>query len=228
MTKDSVVNWRSILLDSGYFISNQSRQLLSYLGFCFVIGASFSLLFSFSILWEVDPSLEVLIAILRFLVSILLQCGLLVFIDTISQQQRISPLRAVMTAAPKLLTYIVAEFLAGLTVLVGLMMFIVPGVFLYSRLLLADFLIVLGGENNPLAALRGSFRRTAGNTGGLIVVVLLCILPVFVISWLGVLHQLANPGLLVRLLWMLVSWMLIIFWTLVRYRCYLLLREEKV
>jgi len=226
VVKDAVVDWRSLLLDSGYFIVNQWKQLLTYLGFCVAIGASFALLFSFSSLWEENASLEVLISVLRFLVSILLQCGLLVFIDTISQREGISPLRALIIAAPKLLTYVVAEFLAGFAVLIGLMMFILPGLFLYSRLILLDFLIVLGGENQPLAALRASFRQTAGNTKGLIVIVLLCILPVFIISWVGVVHQLRNPAFFIRLLWMVIGWMLIIFWTLIRYRCYLLLKEE--
>lgn len=220
------MDWLAILLDSGYFIRNKWEPLLAYLSFCVVIGVLFSLAFAFSSLLADNSSLEGLVFVLRFLVSILLQCGLLVFIDAIGQQRRISPVRAVMIAAPKLFTYLVAKFLVSLAVLVGLIGLILPGLLVYARLLLVDFLIVLGGENRPLSALLQSFSRTAGNTMGLVMIILFCIFPIFLISWVGVIHQIQNPTFLVRLLWMLVGWMLIILWAVVRYRCYLLLKES--
>lgn len=92
--------------------------------------------------------------------------------------------------APALL---LAYTLMAVGVYAGLLMLILPGLWIYVRLSLAGFLVTLE-EHSPLQALQGSFERTAGSVQWQLLGALL-VLAILVFSILNLLGGAIHAGL---------------------------------
>jgi hypothetical protein len=68
--------------------------------------------------------------------------------------------------------YMAVNLLTGLLVLPGLILFIVPGIYILVRLNLSPMVMVTAQEHSPLAAMRQSWALTRGNVLPLLVVLL--------------------------------------------------------
>ena len=80
----------------------------------------------------------------------------------------------IAASLPLLPTYFAAAILSNVIVAIGLILFIVPGIYLLGRLAPVGPLIVAEERRNPLDALRRSFQLTAGKgwaVAGLVVIV---------------------------------------------------------
>ena len=65
------------------------------------------------------------------------------------------------------LNYIIASIAMGAAVLVGLILFVIPGIYLAIRLQFYKFLIVDKGDISPINALKESWKMTEGHTWNL-------------------------------------------------------------
>lgn len=92
----------------------------------------------------------------------LLAGGMLVLICMVSDGQRVSALRAIGGSAPMLPRLLLVIFLTTFMVQLGMMLVVIPGIFITILLAMAPVLVV---QNNmgALAALRASLRITWGN-----------------------------------------------------------------
>lgn len=214
--------WHKVLGDCVYFIRIESKQLLRYLGFCLSISVIFlAITYSFPVLEQ-----NVLFLIIYMFAQIHLLCGTLIFIDSINEQQALSPWQALMTALPRLASFIGVSILTGVGVAVGFIFFIVPGIYLNARWLVADMCAVLAEKKRPLSAMTTSMQLTRGNSIQLCILVIIntmLLLSLVVATILGG----QNPNLVVEFLTILLSWLVYFFWIIVRYRCYLLLRGRQ-
>jgi uncharacterized membrane protein len=93
---------------------------------------------------------------------------------------------AIRAAALLLPVYFLTSFLSGLIIFVGLVLFIVPGLYLMARLAVAGPAIVAETLRNPVEALRRSFALTKGNGWAILVLLLVVILAYLVLSMAGV------------------------------------------
>lgn len=131
-------------------------------------------------------------------------------------------LLAIGVAPALLLTYV----LLVVAVYVGLLMLILPGIWLYVRLSLAAFVVTLEGHS-PLQALQASFERTSGSVqwhllGALVLLVLLMFSVIRIISGAALAQVGHHPameaalGLLVAMGGTLISVLLFRFYGLTR------------
>ena len=224
---ESLGGWHNVLLDSVYFARAHLVSLAHYLSFSILLWilAWFAVASLMSL--EQGRSLLGFFSAANFLLITLLHCGLLVFIDALSNRRNLTPWQSVMIAAARLPAYIIAEILVGFSVAIGLIFLLVPGIYIYARLLLVDLFVVLAEKNRPLPAITFSLRGTRGNVKDLIILVLVCVFPILALSWVAVVHRMNYPGFVSEFFWAVMSWMMVIFWSLVRYRCYLLLKDKK-
>ncbi|HEX8257583.1 MAG TPA: YciC family protein [Allosphingosinicella sp.] len=93
---------------------------------------------------------------------------------------------AIKAAALLLPVYFLTSFLSGLVIFVGLVLFIVPGLYLMARLAVAGPAIVAERLRNPVDALRRSVAVTKGNGWAILALLLVLILAYFVLSLAGV------------------------------------------
>ena len=111
---------------------------------------------------------------------------------------------------------------------VGLLFFILPGLYCYIRFSLFDFSVLLE-QRSLLAALNQSLRYTRTIVWQIIGILILtfslfCLLN---ISLSILLRGLSLPSLLIHLSEEIIALAGSIFWLVMRYRCFLLLREKQ-
>ena len=78
------------------------------------------------------------------------------------------------------MNYLISAILAGVIVLAGLLLLVVPGIYLAIRLQYYKFLIVDKENISPVMALKESWRMTEGHTWNLFLFMLLIILINFI------------------------------------------------
>ncbi|MEH6791927.1 hypothetical protein [Parasphingorhabdus sp.] len=92
-----------------------------------------------------------------------------------------------LTAALKLfLVYLLAQLLSGLVALPGFLLFVIPGFYITSRLILVPALIADEGERNVVDLLRNSWSLTRGN--GFAILLFLLMIGIVGIITIGVLE----------------------------------------
>jgi len=80
------------------------------------------------------------------------------------------------TAFKYFLTFLLANILSGLVIIAGFLLFIVPGLYVFGRLILVPMVIADQSDRNPVEALKKSWEITKGNG--------FSILLLFIIIWL--------------------------------------------
>lgn len=115
--------------------------------------------------------------------------------------------------------------LSSLLIMFGISLFILPGIWVMTNLVFAEYLLVLRGMA-PIAAMRESFQMVRGNFWRILV----CMLGVMVPLWLfngitlGLLPEEVNP--LLELLVSVINSFLQLFSTVVLFRLYMLITES--
>ncbi|MEH6757797.1 MAG: hypothetical protein V7676_09810 [Parasphingorhabdus sp.] len=77
------------------------------------------------------------------------------------------------TARRLFLIFLVANILTGLVTFAGLMLLIIPGLYVACRLILVPIIIADHGERNPITALKESWNNTIGNGFSILLLVLM-------------------------------------------------------
>ena len=217
----SLLLWHEVLSDCFLFVRREFKQLFRYLIFCILFSG-----ISLSVLYFV-PSLEqsLLFFVGYLLMQILLLCGGLVFVNAVSEQRFLPPWKALATALPRLASFIGVSLLTGLLTSLGFILFIIPGIYLSARWMVADMCAVLA-EKGPMDAMALSKALTADNILQLAVLVIINIslfLSLILVSFSISLEQ----NLIVDVLGSILSWMIYLFWIIVRYRCYIILKSQQ-
>ncbi|TFI57846.1 hypothetical protein E2493_12695 [Sphingomonas parva] len=139
----------------------------------------------------VDQLMEAMRAYVQFAWPWVLLETLVNMIGTIAILRLIFPRQtstvgAVIAASlPLVPTYFVAAILSNITVGLGLLLFIIPGIYLLGRLTPVGPVIVAEERRNPIDALRRSFQITAGKgwaVAGLVLIVAIAGVIVMVVA----------------------------------------------
>jgi uncharacterized membrane protein len=105
-------------------------------------------------------SLTIVCALLSYLLSIFLQCGLTrIWVDAALGQS--PPFDALFSQGAKAARYLGVALLTALAVLGGLLLFIVPGIIIALGFSLAPY-YVIDGEMGPIRAMQASWAATRG------------------------------------------------------------------
>ncbi|MGB5484406.1 hypothetical protein [Parasphingorhabdus sp.] len=78
-----------------------------------------------------------------------------------------------ITALKAFLIYLIANLLTGLLVLPGLFLFVLPGAYIWARLVLAPVVIADRGERNPVGAIKKSWSLTQNNGFSILLFILI-------------------------------------------------------
>ncbi|OLS63843.1 hypothetical protein [Pseudomonas putida] len=114
--------------------------------------------------------------------------------------------------------------LSSLLIMFGISLFILPGIWVMTNLVFAEYLLVLRGMA-PIAAMRESFQMVRGNFWHILICMLGVMAPLWLISGitLGLLPEEVNPVL--ELLVSVFNSFLQLFSTVVLFRLYMLVSE---
>ena len=159
-------------------------------------------------------------ALLGLALAGLIQCGFILVLAALNKGDRLTAWAALLRALIYLPAYLLAYILMNLAVLAGLILFVFPGIYLYARFLLFDFFILLGGKD-PLQALGTSFSATKTAVWTIIMATL-----VFSGTLIGLwVFNTFTEDLVpyFKYLYAVLLWGLSFFFTIVRYRFFLLL-----
>ncbi len=217
-TQVSPVKLGRVLTDSCRFIGFFSRPIVTYAVVAIAAEWLFHLLKSgitaqlFLGVWT----------IFGLLLSALLHCGFVVFLGSLNSGNKLSIVQAIGLGLNRLSSYLITYVITALATFIGLLMFVIPGVYILSRLLLYDFFILLE-KKRPLPAISGSLRTTRPARrlmlGGLLLFIFTSLL------MLGVIEYAAAdiPPQFSGYVYSPFFWILAMFFTVFRYRCFLLL-----
>jgi len=115
--------------------------------------------------------------------------------------------------------------LSSLLIMAGISLFILPGIWVMTHLVFAEYLLVLQGRS-PIAAMRESFQLVSGNFWRILVCMLGVMAPLWLFNGitLGLLPEQVSPAL--ELLVNVVNSFLQLFSTVVLFRLYMLISES--
>lgn len=222
----SPIAFGSVLRASAYFARANFSPLLVYLAIVVVGWLAVQWLgdYIIAVLQSVAAYGLFAYAILGLALAGLFQCGFILLLAALNQQKSLAPGKALLRGLIYLPSYLLAYILMNLAVLCGLIFFVFPGIYVYARLLLFDFFILLGGKD-PLQALGASFSATRAAVWTLIVATL-----VFSGTLIGlwVLNTLSEDVVsFFKYAYTILLWGLSFFFTIVRYRFFLLLNTSE-
>ncbi|MDG9884851.1 hypothetical protein N7650_18605 [Pseudomonas sp. GD04058] len=114
--------------------------------------------------------------------------------------------------------------LSSLLIMFGISLFILPGIWVMTNLVFAEYLLVLRGMA-PVAAMRESFQMVRGNFWRILMCMLGVMAPLYLFNGitLGLLPEEVNP--LLELLVSVINSFLQLFSTVVLFRLYMLISE---
>ena len=229
------VKWLRVLQDSLLFTQARIQPLALYAAFSLLIWLAYWL-GVFEILYSpLDqagfsapmPLINFLALFVGMVLASVIQCGFLFFIDALSHDDPCRPWQAMGRIMPRLVHYICVQLLAGILVLLGLLLFIIPGLYVYAKLILSDYLVVLKEKKGLGQAISASWRTTRGAAFQIVILVLIglafAVLMIVALGMLMGVHGIPEPSFLQTLPSEIGSWLLVFFWAIIRYRFYLLL-----
>ncbi|MEE1920932.1 hypothetical protein V0R50_02950 [Pseudomonas sp. 148P] len=215
------MNPLTVLRDSLYFFR---RHLVSIAGLCLplvLLEAVCSQLLYDQLGDDASPAYGLLVGLLFYP---LYSAALILYLDARTDGHE--PLKRNLLARALQLwpTFALLVMLSSLLIMAGISLFILPGIWVMTNLVFAEYLLVLQGRA-PIQAMRESFQMVNGNFWRILV----CLLGVMAPLWLfngitlGLLPEQVNPVL--ELLVNVVNSFLQLFSTVVLFRLYMLLSE---
>lgn len=255
MKTSTNLSWSQVLLDGISFGRKHWSQILTYavlalaiwLVYWFAFFSTFDLSFRQGDSLNSLTPLSAIFFIIGIALLIALYAGSFLFIDGLNNQQPLRPWNAVIQVLPRLGHFIAILLLLEVSSWIGLLLLVLPGIYIYARLIISDYLVVLSEKKGPIEALAASWRATSGNVLSLFILVVIglvvsclllawwCAAPmidsyrsVFTGNWnlLGesLTHMIAliveNP------VFATIYWALLFIWTVIRYQIYSQLRNR--
>ncbi|MDR0278396.1 MAG: hypothetical protein LBJ37_10985 [Paucimonas sp.] len=216
------MNPLTVLRDSLYFFR---RHLVSIAGLCLplVILEALCTQLLYSQLGEnASMGYGLLVGLLFYP---LYSAALILYLDARSDGHE--PLKRNLLARALQLwpSFALLVMLSSLLIMAGISLFILPGIWVMTNLVFAEYLLVLQGRA-PMAAMRESFQMVNGNFWRILVCLLGIMAPLWLFNGitLGLLPEQVNPVL--ELLVNVVNSFLQLFSTVVLFRLYMLISES--
>ena len=216
------MNPLTVLRDSLYFFR---RHLASIAGLCLplvLLEAVCSQLLYDQLGDNASPAYGLLVGLLFYP---LYSAALILYLDARTDGHE--PLkRNLMARALQLWpSFALLVMLSSLLIMAGISLFILPGIWVMTNLVFAEYLLVLQGRA-PIQAMRESFQMVNGNFWRIFVCMLGVMAPLWLFNGitLGLLPDQVNPVL--ELLVNVVNSFLQLFSTVVLYRLFMLLEGE--
>ncbi|MFK5892787.1 MAG: YciC family protein [Pseudomonadota bacterium] len=148
-----------ILLDVFFFYRKNFRALLAYIIPVSVLITSLSLIIANSFVTTDElEKIKILVGI-NFLFNPLYLAGLIFLLSALSNNKTVSLSQCLGLGIYKWFVLFIVSVLYGLLTGFGLFLFVLPGIWIFLRLILAPFLVVLN-ESSPMDAIIDSFRLT--------------------------------------------------------------------
>lgn len=216
------MNPLSVLRDSLYFFR---RHLISIAGLCLplvIVEAVCSQLLYQQLGDDASPAYGLLVGLLFYP---LYSAALILYLDARSDGHE--PLKRNLLARALQLwpSFALLVLLSSLLIMAGISLFILPGIWVMTNLVFAEYLLVLQGRA-PIQAMRESFQMVNGNFWRILVCMLGVMAPLWLFNGitLGLLPEQAGPAL--ELLVNVVNSFLQLFSTVVLFRLFMLISES--
>jgi len=215
------MNPLTVLRDSLYFFR---RHLASIAGLCLplvLLEAVCSQLLYDQLGDDASPAYGLLVGLLFYP---LYSAALILYLDARSDGHE--PLKRNLLARALQLwpSFALLVMLSSLLIMAGISLFILPGIWVMTNLVFAEYLLVLQGRA-PIQAMRESFQMVNGNFWRILVCMLGVMAPLWLFNGitLGLLPDQVNP--VMELLVNVVNSFLQLFSTVVLFRLYMLISE---
>lgn len=149
-----------ILSDVFFFYRKNIGSLLAYIipVSLIITVLSFFIANSFTSSTDELERIKILV-IVNFIFNPIYLAGLIFLLSSLSNNRSISLSQSLGLGLYKWLALFTVSVFYGLLTGIGIFMFIVPGIWIFLRLILAPFLVVLNGRS-PVDAISESFRLT--------------------------------------------------------------------
>lgn len=147
----------------GEFIINYTLELnfaRSALGFVPMFAIKFIAAFSFETQHSNMASYELLHLALKLIIFPYLSIGLFILVANLSKGKSMTMVEILREAAPVWKYYLLLSIAMMLFIVIGLAILIIPGIWLFIRLILAQPILIFEGKV-PVDAMVLSFRRTS-------------------------------------------------------------------
>ena len=229
-----------VLVDSFYFFRNNyllfSRYIVSYVVCWYLLELSLN---QFVLAGIADNNKFSIMLLVSFIAGAVFQCGFVVLASEINKDNQgnqgnagnannnVSWYQALVKGTKYLPFYLLASILMNMAVSIGLVLLIIPGIYLYLRLALFDFFIILDGSD-PFTALQKSWATTASDIFLIFKSVFSVGLLIAVFFVVGSLLKNSYSFSGIDLALNLIVWSLSSFLILIRYRIYILLSNVNI
>ncbi|MCY1393081.1 hypothetical protein D9M71_79680 [compost metagenome] len=215
------MNPLSVLRDSLYFFR---RNLVSITQLCLplvVLESVCKQLIEQSVGTEASPAYGILVGLLFYP---LYTAALILFLDARSQGREPQKRDLLAMALRLWPTFALLAAMSTLLIMLGVSMFVLPGMWVMIKLVFAEYLLVLRGLT-PLAAMRESFQLTQGHFWRILACILSVLAPLWLLDGLSLMVYPAPREPMLGLLLDSVSSFLQLFTSVVLFRLFMLIAE---
>lgn len=212
----------SILVDSLYFFRNNYKIFGLYIAVYLISWNLLEIILEEFVLVGMGDSKNIsLLMLLNLIVGAIFQCGFIVIASEINSGHKRSIFLALRKGFMFLPFYLLASILMNIALIFGFILFVIPGIYLYLRLCLFDFFIIIE-DKDPFRALQKSWQATKNNVFNNFKVIfpVIIMMAIFVIGGLQLNNLYYFPGF--DLILNLIVWNIGSLLILVRYRIYIL------
>ncbi len=148
-------------LREAYYFSRNQFQPLFMIALVYALPAYF---IEISLMFQEGKPDRIYLAMINglFMCLSVIQFGAAVlYIDSLSQGNGIRVSQAISMAINRMGGLLILNLLMGMAILGGLMLMVIPGLFLIYKLLFAEFFLLLQNQD-PIKALKSSYKSTTG------------------------------------------------------------------
>ncbi len=150
----------------------------------FVTSFLNGILASDAMITTLGPGGSLIIRLLILLLLTPLAAGITVYLDRMINSQRPPEIMtSFSTVRPRYFPLILINFVALMATVMGLFLFIVPGIYLYVKLVFTTQEVLLGGETDLSTALENSWNHTNNRWGTIFKIVLVFEVPLLFFSF---------------------------------------------
>lgn len=194
------------LKESFYFFR---KNIIKLLGFTVLMGILLVIIAELLMPFFIDPaidskeisleSIEPFAQMLNIIIKPVYTGALVILILSLATQQAKTLFNCILAGILRWPYMLVANIMTSLLIFMGFLAFFLPGIWLFSRLFLVPYLVMID-KQSPLNALINSYKYTKGYSLTLLSdIVILIVLLIFFVFILSV-FQLLQPVLLLMLL----------------------------
>ncbi|WP_166360413.1 YciC family protein [Pseudomonas akapageensis] len=215
------MNPLSVLRDSLYFFR---RNLASIIQLCLplvVLESVCKQLIDQAIGAETSPAYDVLVGLLFYP---LYTAALILFLDARSRGHEPQKRDLLATALRLWPTFALLAAMSTLLIMLGVSLFVLPGMWVMIKLVFAEYLLVLRGLT-PLAAMRESFQLSQGHFWRILVCILSVLAPLWLLDGLSMMVYPEPQTPALALVLDSVSSFLQLFTSVVLFRLFMLIAE---